>query len=151
MGLGDSNQGTRMVQIGGATPVTDAANVARDFAVANQIDGSDPSRLCVIIEKLFANLYEHGGVTHDELVKMSLSTSVRGVRIVVVDPGCPFDPRDAKSSKRRSERGGAGIAIVRSRASQFDYRRSEGRNRLELLVPLRGTWHGHPDGTEPSS
>lgn len=121
------------------------------FRGREPIDGSDPSRLCVIIEKLFANLYEHGGVTHDELVKMSLSTSVRGVRIVVVDPGCPFDPRDAKSSKRRSERGGAGIAIVRSRASQFDYRRSEGRNRLELLVPLRGTWHGHPDGTEPSS
>ncbi len=140
-----------MVQIGGATPVTDAANVARNFAVANHIDGSDISRLCVIIEELFANLYEHGGVTHDELVQMSLSTSVGGVRIVVVDPGRPFDPRDAKSSRPRSERGGgAGIDIVRGWASQFDYRRSEGCNRLELLVPLRGTWHGHPGGTEPA-
>ncbi len=151
MGSRDSNHGTRLVRIAGATPVTDAANVARDFAVANEISGSDLSRLCVIIEELFANLYEHGGVTHDELVEMSLSTGADGVRIIVVDPGRPFDPRDAKSSKRRSERGGgAGIDIVRSWASHVDYRTSEGRNRLELLFPLRGDRHGHADGTERS-
>lgn len=138
MGLGDSNQETRLVQIGGATPVTDAANIAHDFAVANEISGSDLSRLCVIIEELFANLYEHGGVTHDELVEMSLSMHAGGVRIIVVDPGRPFDPRDAKSGKRRPERGGgAGIDIVRTWASQVDYHTSEGRNRLEVVIPLR--------------
>lgn len=139
MGLGESNMGTTLVQISGATPVIDATNAARDFAVMVGIVGGDLSRLCVIVEELFANLYEHGGVTHDDLVEMTLSTGPGGVRIIVTDPGRPFDPRKAKSSKRRPARGGgAGINIVRSWASHVDYRVSEGRNCLEVVIPQMG-------------
>lgn len=126
------------MHISGAKPVTDATNAARDFAVENEVTGSDLFRLCVIVEELFANLYEHGGVAHDGLVEMSLSTGPDGVRIIIIDSGRPFDPRDAKSAKRRPARGGgAGINIVRSWASHVDYRVSNGRNHLEVVIPFR--------------
>lgn len=130
--------GTTLAHISGAAPVTNAAKVARDFAVANGITGDDLSRLCVIVEELFANLYEHGGVGPDELVDLSLSRASDGVQIIVIDPGRPFDPRVARSGKRQSSRGGgAGIDIVREWASQIDYGVTDGRNCLELVVPLR--------------
>ena len=139
MGSGESYPEAKQVRIGGSTPVTDAANAARDFAVANGIMEHDLSRLCVIVEELFANLYEHGGVRPDELVELSLSISANMVRILIIDPGRPFDPREARPGKRLSERGGgAGIQFVHKWASHVDYRTLGGRNHLELLVPVRG-------------
>lgn len=139
MGLGESNSAAKEVRISGANPVTDAAHATRAFAVENRIVGGDLSRLCVIVEEVFANLTEHGGVGPDDFVDLSLSTGPDGVRIVIIDPGRPFDPRVARPGQRRPDRGGgAGIDIVRSWASHIDYRSSAGRNRLALLVPLRG-------------
>ncbi len=127
-----------MAQISGATPVTNALAAVRDFALANGVEGQDLSRLCVIVEELIANLYEHGGVGPEEIVELSLAPESDGVRIIVTDPGRPFDPRLAKSGKRRPSRGGgAGIDIVRQWVSQIDYEFEDGRNCLQLLVPLR--------------
>lgn len=143
MGSGESNMGTTLVQVSGASPVTDAAKAVRDFAAGNEIKGSDLSRLCVIVEELVANLYEHGGLAQDDRVELTLSAVAHGVRIVMVDPGRPFDPRTARSGHRRPERGGgAGLDIVRNWASQIDYRLSDGRNRLELLIPVRSDRSG---------
>ena len=126
-------------QISGATPVIDAVELTRDFAGAHGISGHDLSRLCVIVEDLIANLYEHGGVEPDEIVEMSLCAEPNHVRMVVTDPGRPFDPRLARKGRRRPSRGGgAGIDIVRRWASDIDYGPKDGRNRLQLLVRLRG-------------
>ena len=84
-----------MVQISGATPVTNAIEVAREFALANGVVEHDLSRLCVIVEELMANLYEHGGVGPEDIVELSLARESDGVRIIVIDPGPPFDPRMA--------------------------------------------------------
>ena len=139
MGLGESNSVAKQVRISGGNPVTDAADATRAFAVENGIAGGDLSRLCVIVEELFANLTEHGGVGPDDFVDLALSTDSNGVRIVIVDPGRPFDPRVARPGHRRPDRGGgAGIDIVRSWATHIDYRSFAGRNRLALLIPLRG-------------
>ena len=128
-----------LAHISGATPVTNAIEAARDFALANGIVGHDLSRLCVIVEELITNLYEHGGVGPEEIVALSLAPESDGVRIILTDPGLPFDPRMAKSGKRRPSRGGgAGIDIIRHWVSRIDYGVADGRNRLELLVPLRG-------------
>ena len=146
MVLGESNTGTTLVNISGATPVTNAIEVARDFALANGVVGHDLSRLCVIVEELIANLYEHGGVGPEEIVELSLARESDGVRIIVIDPGRPFDPRMARSGRPRPSRGGgAGIDIVRQWVSRIDYGVTDGCNRLELLVPLRGeTTEGAP-------
>lgn len=144
MGLGDSNSGATRVRIGGATPVSDAADAARDFAAGHAIAGDDLSRLCVVVEEVFANLVEHGGVGPDQGVALTLSLDPHGVRLVMVDPGRPFDPRQAPTGGPRPTRGGgAGIDIVRRWATIVDYRISNGLNQLELLVPLRG---GKSDG-----
>lgn len=139
MGLGESNSVANQVRITGANLVTDAADATRAFAVENRISGGDLSRLCVIVEELFANLVEHGGVGPDASVDLLLSTCPDGVRIVIIAPGRPFDPGLARPGQRRPDRGGgAGIDIVRSWASHIDYCSSAGRNRLALLIPLRG-------------
>lgn len=139
MGLGESNSMTKNVRIGGATSVSDAADAMRAFAIENCVVGADLSRLCVIVEEIFANLIEHGGVGPDDMVDLSLSTDPDGVRIAIVDPGQPFDPRSVSPAHRHPDRGGgAGINIVRSWASHIDYRPSAGRNHLTLLIPLRG-------------
>ena len=142
MELGESNAGAEQTLISGPTPVTDAVGVARAFAVERGIEGNDLSRLCVIVEEVFANIYEHGGVGPDESVEMILSTSANGVRVVIVDPGRPFDPRDASLGRPPPERGGgAGIEIMRQWASEIDYADEDGTNRLELLIPLRDGGH----------
>lgn len=139
MGLGESNSAVKEVRISGANCVTDAADAMRAFAVENRIAGRDLSRLCVIVEELFANLTEHGGVRPEDFVDLALSSDSNGVRLVIVDSGRPFDPRLARSGKRRPDRGGgAGIDIVRSWATHIDYRSFAGRNRLALLIPLSG-------------
>jgi len=107
------------------------------------------SRLCVILEELVTNLYEHGSVSRSDGVALTLSTIPGAIRIVLADPGEPFDPRTARSTKRRPARGGgAGINIVRAWTRFIDYNVRPGRNRLELLMPI------HNDeiapGTPPS-
>ncbi|MES2903863.1 MAG: ATP-binding protein [Pseudomonadota bacterium] len=137
--MGDSNSMAKNVRIGGATPVSDAADTTRAFAIKNRIVGADLSRLCVIVEEIFANLIEHGGVGPYDMVDLSLSSDPDGVRIVIVDPGQPFDPRSVRPAHRLPDRGGgAGINIVHAWASHIDYRPSAGRNQLTLLIPLRG-------------
>ena len=119
--------------------MTDAASATRTFAAANGISGDDLSRLCVVVEEWVANLYEHGGVGPHETVEIALAADPKGVRIVIVDPGRAFDPRRSKPGGGLPERGGgAGIDIIRKWASHIDYRVVDGRNRLDLLIPLRG-------------
>jgi len=122
----------------GAGAVGEATIAARAFAVLQGIADSDVSRLCVIIEELVANLYEHGGVTCDDGVELSLSNTTDGIKIVLADPGQPFDPRTAISAKPEPARGGgAGINIVQAWTRFVDYSVQPERNRLELLMPIR--------------
>jgi len=122
----------------GDRAVSDAANAARSFAVEQGITPSDVSRLCVIIEELVANLYEHGGLTGSDAIDLSLYGAPEGISIVLSDPGRPFDPRTATPRKPRPARGGgAGINIVCAWTRFVDYVAQPGQNRLELFMPIR--------------
>jgi serine/threonine-protein kinase RsbW len=137
MAARESKPGQYNCQLCGVGAVGDATTAARAFALEQGITGGDASRLCVILEELVTNLYEHGGVAHSDGVSLTLSTLPEGIKIVLADPGEPFDPRTARSTKRRPARGGgAGINIVRAWTRFMDYSVQPGQNRLELLMPI---------------
>lgn len=137
MGARESNNAELTCTMRGETAVQDALRMARDFGERQSLGDHDLARLCVIVEELFANLYDHGGLTAEHAVTLTLRRDERGIRIVLIDPAAPFDPRSAPDTEHPPERGGgAGIAIVRAWTEVVDYSATGDGNRLELLLPI---------------
>jgi anti-sigma regulatory factor (Ser/Thr protein kinase) len=133
----ESNSGKINCQLRGGNAVLQAVGVARAFGEAQSLTHDNCARLCIVIEELVANLYEHGGVKDGEKVELDLAREPKGIRVTIVDPGQPFDPRSAAPSRERPERGGgSGLDIIRSWARVVDYSATPEGNRLELLLPV---------------
>jgi serine/threonine-protein kinase RsbW len=131
----DLDRITRRVR--GREAVILASDAARTFGDAQWLGEDELARLCIVIEELVANLYDHGGVTEQDEVELTLSSEAEGIGVVLIDPGVPFDPWEAPSPVETPDRGGgAGIGIVRAWAEFVDYRVTPQGNRLELLLPL---------------
>ena len=128
-------------RIGGVIAIADAVAATEQFGKAQWLERDELARLCIIVEELVANLYDHGGVTAADEIELSFRNDPAGIAIVIVDPGHPFDPSDMSRTIERTERGGAaGIDIVRAWAQFVSYDVTEAGNRLELLLPLH--WSG---------
>ena len=135
----ESNSSESTSTMSGEHVVKDALRMTHDFGAAQSLSDKDLARLCVVVEELFANLYDHGGLTADHPVTLTLRREPRGVRVLMIDPAAPFDPRSAPNSDHPPERGGgAGIAIVRAWTEFIDYSATGEGNRLELLLPIVG-------------
>jgi serine/threonine-protein kinase RsbW len=133
----ESGEDRTTCRISGAHAVTQASDAARAFAEAQWLGEDEVARLCIIIEELVTNLYDHGGVSSDEEIILTLGSEAKGLTIAIVDPGTPFDPREPRRKTDPSERGaGAGIDIIRSWALITGYEVTEEGNRLELFLPL---------------
>lgn len=128
-------------QLAGPEPVRQASDAARAFGNAQWLTAGELARLCIVIEELIANLYDHGGVAEEDEVELSLISESEGIRVVIIDPGVPFDPWEMPQKADTPERGGgAGIGIVRAWAELIEYGVTDRGNRLELLLPLH--WEG---------
>jgi anti-sigma regulatory factor (Ser/Thr protein kinase) len=126
------------VRLNGPQAVTEASTAARAFAEAEWLAEDETARLCIIIEEIIANLYDHGGVGQDDEVVLSLEREPRGILVTILDPGTPFDPRQPRKKPDSHDRGGgAGIEIVHSWALVTSYEATNQGNRLELLLPLQ--------------
>ena len=137
MGARESNPGSLILALSGKEAVVEASSGARAFAEDQWLTEDECARLCIIVEELLANLFEHGGLSGSDKVELSLASEPGGIRIVIVDPGPPFDPRSAPTPSERPERGGgAGIDIVRAWAEFVDYSQISEGNRLELMLPV---------------
>lgn len=122
----------------GSEVVGEACDAARAFGEALGLTKDERARICIVIEELVANLYDHGGLTDVDLVELTLAREPGGIRITIADSGKPFDPRLAPPTPSRPERGGgAGIEIIRAWAQLLNYEVTAKGNRLELLLPLR--------------
>ena len=131
----DLDRITRRVR--GPDAVVLASEAARAFGNEQWLAEEELARLCIVIEELVANLYDHGGVTEKDEVELTLSSEAEGIGVILVDPGIPFDPWEAPHPVETPDRGGgAGIGIVRAWAEFVDYRVTTEGNRLELLLPL---------------
>ena len=137
MAVRESVPGKLSCTVQGGDAVGEASQLARAFGEAEWLSEDELARLCIIVEELMANLYEHGGLSEVHEVELSLESEPGGIRIVIIDPAAPFDPRSAPPSSRQKERvGGAGIDIVRAWAEFVTYSTSAQHNRLELLLPI---------------
>lgn len=137
MGLRDSENDRISCRLKGAGAVSQASIAARVFGEAQWLSEDETARLCIVIEELLANLYDHGGVTGEDEVRLELESEPDGLRIVIVDPGKPFDPRQPLIRSDSPERGGgAGIDIVRAWAQLVSYEATPEGNRLELVLPI---------------
>lgn len=132
----ESNSDRIKCRLQGGNAVHQAVGVARSFGEAQRLRDDNIARLCIVIEELVANLYEHGGLTDDDNVDLSLAREPDGIRIIIADPGTPFDLRTAVTKRDRPDRGGgAGLDIIRSWARVIDYAVTPDSNRLELVLP----------------
>lgn len=123
----------------GPDPVHLAVTLARSFGETHGLAPQDAARLAVVVEELVMNLFDHGGVTGGAGVLLGIVREAGGVRMLLVDPGSPFDPRSCAVEAAIPDRGGgAGLALVRAWAEIVDYRSGEGVNRLELRLPDGG-------------
>jgi anti-sigma regulatory factor (Ser/Thr protein kinase) len=133
----ESNSDRMTCQLHGSKAVSQAADAARVFGEAQWLTEDELARLCIIIEELITNLYDHGGLREIDTVELSLHSERDDIRIIIADSGKPFDPRSAPTKRQRPERGGGvGIDIVRSWAQIVAYDVTPEGNRLELLLPL---------------
>ncbi|MCL6684807.1 ATP-binding protein [Sphingomonas alba] len=136
MSSSESNPERATLRLKGSDAVGQALAAARAFAEEQWLTDEETARLCIIIEELLTNLYDHGGLTADHEIEMSLIVEPDGLHLTLVDPSPAFDPRAAPSGRRSDRGGGAGIDIVRAWAEIIDYRETREGNRLEVLMPV---------------
>jgi anti-sigma regulatory factor (Ser/Thr protein kinase) len=120
----------------GSDAIVEAVEAARTFGLSRGLSDGELARLCIIVEELVANLYDHAGLTHQSEIEMTIARVAAGIRISIVDTGIPFDPRTIPHSERPERGGGAGLALVQAWAEILGYEASDLGNRLDLLVPL---------------
>jgi serine/threonine-protein kinase RsbW len=117
--------------------IAQAVDAARAFGEAQQLAGDDLARLCIVVEELIANLYEHGGVTVQDEVQFALACDPNGIRVAVKDRGVAFNPWSAPIVAEGGQTGaGAGVRLIRAWADLIRYHSSDDGNQLELLVPV---------------
>lgn len=137
MGARESNPDHLSCRLQGPQAIEQAANAARAFASSQRLSADDLARLCIVVEELVANLYDHGGLTDEDVVELHFASDPAGVRVTIIDPGAPFDPWTAQRRVEHPERGGGvGIDIVRAWAQLIGYESTAGGNRLELRLPV---------------
>src|SRR6187455_905380 len=74
----ESNSDRLVLLLSGSGAATEASTAARTFGEAQWLADDELARLCIIIEELVANLYDHGGVTKDHEVELQLESEPGG-------------------------------------------------------------------------
>lgn len=135
----ESHDGQR-IDVAGPTALGDAIASTHGFALDQGLGERDHARLCIVVEELITNLCEHGVCDTEHEIALELGRCDGGLALIVEDNGAPFDPRLAASKAVVPERGGGvGLHLVRAWAEILSYETRQGRNRLELLLPLTGS------------
>ena len=126
------------MRLQGSQAIAEATAAARLFGRQQRLIDAEVTRLCIVVEELVANLYDHGGVTGEDEVLLVLARDADGIRVSLTDPGAPFDPWSAPQEPNRlNPGGGAGIRLIRAWSERIRYRSSEEGNCLEILLPIR--------------
>jgi serine/threonine-protein kinase RsbW len=121
----------------GADAVSHGVAAARGFALGAALSQHPAARLAIIVEELLFNLIDHAGLAEGAAIEMTLVLDAGTIRLTLIDPAPPFDPRlmlapDALPPERG---GGAGLAMLRAWAQVERYDRDGDRNILVLSLP----------------
>src|SRR5262245_16804584 len=88
----ESNPDRQIFRLQGDTAVAQSADAARIFGQSQWLVEDELARLCIVVEELVANLYDHGGLKDQDEVELEFIVEPHGIRVSIVDPGVPFDP-----------------------------------------------------------
>ena len=121
----ESNPDRLSLRLEGDRAIAQAVEAARSFGQAQRLAGDELARLCIVVEELIANLYDHGGVTERDEVQFALASDPSGIRISITEGASDSD-----------QPGGAGVRLIRAWAELIRYHSSDDGNQLELLVPF---------------
>ncbi|MDX2309575.1 MAG: ATP-binding protein [Hyphomicrobium sp.] len=102
------------------------------------LDRSLAADLKLCLNEIVANLISYSfKQTPDPLMVIDVTLRQDSAAATVSDNGPYFDLREWTSAKDRDlmtgELGGFGIALIKERASQIDYTRVDGMNRLRIV------------------
>lgn len=131
----ESNSAEVLLRLQGEGAIAAAVAATRKFAQERRLADGETARLSIVVEELIANLYDHGGLAGQDEVILALECVAEGVRVSICDGGVAFNPWAAPSAGGSRE-GSAGVKLIQAWAELIDYRSSDGRNRMQLLVPL---------------
>jgi anti-sigma regulatory factor (Ser/Thr protein kinase) len=138
MSTSESNPSALTCRFHGQAAIREASEAARSFGAEQMLDEDELARLCIVIEELVANLFDHGGLGVDDQIELGLAVVPEGIRVSICDKGAPFDPWSALPKDERPDRGGgAGIGIVKAWAHLIAYRATDEGNQLQFLLPIR--------------
>jgi serine/threonine-protein kinase RsbW len=120
--------------------VSHALDLVEAFLQGFEADANIRARLAIIVEELVANIVEHGQSSIDAPISLILARNGTDIDLVLSDAGVVFDASiPVLQSACPPERGGgAGLALVQSWVSAMSYRRVDGRNILEVIIPANG-------------
>ncbi len=124
------------LRIKGRDAVVQALAAARAFSEEQWLTDEETARLCIIVEELITNLYDHAGLTAGHEVDLGFASEPDGIHLILIDPSSPFDPRTAPRSETPDRGGGAGIDIVKAWAEIVEYKQTAQGNRLEVVMPV---------------
>ena len=134
----ESNPDQLFCRFRGRDAISEATDAARAFGKSHWLADDELARLCIVVEELVANLYDHGGLSAQDEIELALACNSDGIHLSIFDPGAPFDPWAAAPRAHRPNRGGgAGIDLVRAWAKLISYRSSSDGNRLDILLAVR--------------
>ena len=133
----ESQSDRQRIDVGGPTALGDAVAATRRYAIDQGLDDRDQARLCIVIEELVANLCEHGICEVEREISLEFQRNAAVLGLVIEDNGAPFDLRNQSAPATVPARGGgAGLNLVKSWSEVIGYESANGRNRLELKLPL---------------
>jgi len=110
---------------------------------ASRVVGDTCLRLALILEELFTNTVVHGhGRDSEEPIEITLDLEPARIALTYEDTAPPHDPfaatalPDERIPAEHRPVGGLGVPLVAAMATEIEYRRVAGRNRISLV--LRG-------------
>ena len=118
-----------------------------EFCAAARVDPPTGAALTLIVEELFANSVQHGyraGPSYAEWpVWLSLAIADGRIDALYEDAAPEYNPfakiaaPDYSGPAESWRLGGLGVVLVAGHASDIDYERRCGRNRIRFTVPLK--------------
>lgn len=116
--------------------VGDEMDVISDFITDGDISGKYSALL--VFEELYVNVAKYAYPNDVGALLVKIVSSDKGVEMLFVDAGIPFDPTQYKPSKEQLEDkcsiGGHGIELVIDCSQEISYKREMGLNILHVLV-----------------
>lgn len=120
------------------------------FAEAHQIHPEAVFVLELVLEEMLSNTIKYG---YDDAAvhELDVTIAIKPPHLLICfeDDGREFDPRNAPEPPKdvplqQMKIGGLGIHLVRKMSARLDYRRENGRNFLEILIPLQPDKNSSP-------